>query len=259
MGALFFRVGDVSEPKDLQAMLREAHDDQRQKTLDDIAERKAAGDVPLDDGEGMEPLRDPGPYKPDPRVDGVVVTLRNLSTDDVAYMTTTARVRYLRSRVDEVPQNIDGLVEHSLTLERRARAEMRAFVIKAVASVQGLFEDGSSVDVEKDIADLEANGLLVPLFTAARRYQDLTATEKKTFGLSPRPTSTTSIVTPARDNTESCSAVTGADTGGLSHPNGARSTPAPGASFGASRPTTAPSFGSIVIEHGTAAAMSPHD
>lgn len=185
------RPGAVSPQRSLGAMLRQVHDDNRQRTLDEIKQRTSQG-VPLDDGDG--PLVDPGEYKGSPDLDGVMVSFRSVSAADVA------KAELAISAAIEADSNADLL-----------RA-MRCYVSAIACNLNGLAdEDGAfGIDVLTPAAmdTIESAGLLLPLYQACKVYQYLPGAKKKIYGSAQPLTSVDFSARPASRTSEKSTAAT---------------------------------------------------
>jgi len=192
--------GQCGEPVELQAILREAHEAQREARSVEIAARVKAG-APLDDdtrwadvsaavhelhaganardtgrvseaarqvstlvdGHTLEPIE---PYSPSPDLDGIVVTLRVVS-DTVR---RNGQARLLVAYQALVKANAAGDVLARREADERM-AEVYADVVGlVVAEIRGL--DGFK-SLDESMEAIRLAGLLEPLYLACRYFLDL--------------------------------------------------------------------------------------
>lgn len=137
-------------------------------------------------------LREVGPYQTRPEVDGIEVRLRALRARDLsALRARLARCEYKGS---------DGTSPEAWEADGAFYDAIRPFLAACVAGVRGhlspVGEPLPAVEAEgalpEDVLDtLEAAGMLVYLFSAARDWQALNPLQRRGFGL-PRPSTSPS-------------------------------------------------------------------
>lgn len=235
IGAWPPRVGDLAPWRNLGAMLRSKWDDDRAAVLSEIRERTAIG-VPLDDSEpeDSDPIKDPGAYPHDPKLDDISVRLMNADPDDVARMKVSA-LRVELALVSQ-PDNSDG----TLDLIEELRAVARRFLTQSVQAlaVKGVGEFGGDDGLSDDDLNWAGRaGILFQLFNVARRFHALTVEERGNYGapvlsISVGPNSTAADALPSG---APCSDAGEAPVASGSKATNTNPTPAPGGSLSATR------------------------
>lgn len=233
---ILFREGASSGLRSLQAILHERQEAIRAAVAKSIAKRKESG-APMDDGDG--PIEMPDPYELDPDLEGVRISVKQVTTDQHA----AARLGWFEAIKD---------AEGAAARDKAGRKVMRDFVALALDDLDGLYfdEDKTERVTAGDLATLEVNGLLTPIFQACLRWQELSALEKKHCGSSLPSTSPNTTVTSAIPDFASIAVATATGIATMGGPtNGAPTTRAqsdtsgktlgPGTSFGPSTPPTA--------------------
>lgn len=162
-----FRAGYIGGLQPLNTLLRIKHEDDRAAVLADIAAREESG-APSDDL--AEPLRDPGEFEPHESLDGVLVSIRVMSVDEVR-----------RSKeIYDVPGEMD--VDER---ERKIRFRMLDIVRSGVGEVQGIENERGPMSLDDFTADdmqvPEVWGLIFTLMTVTLHFQYLVGEKKKAF------------------------------------------------------------------------------
>lgn len=202
------RPGAISSPRNLDEMLRQRHEAEREaiakererrerdgiplsddepwtlralRALDGINDAMADGRESIEDarkalvalqGALSEPLADPGEYEADPEAETLSVRLRSLSHQQVADLLEQVQ----RAAKSEQPGEFQRAIEE--------------FVALGVHSVEGFEDDAGLVVVEASgerlpeeaLEVIRMSGRLLGLYVVARDFQGLTGAEKKAFG-----------------------------------------------------------------------------
>jgi hypothetical protein len=206
------RAGQTTSPRPLLGILREAHEDLVAASEADQRTRAEAG-APQDD----DALRPPAPWVDRPELADVVVAFRAVSHEQ--YLEAVLRVSeaYRGLSQADKEEGLKGMLAGSVALQ----AAMADFVQAAVATVGGLEDEqgpytlGSERGLSlSDINAIKASGLLGDLYAAAKRYQELSASEKKHCGLRGQPISGSLSATAAQSSGDKSVAATVVQLGG---------------------------------------------
>ena len=204
------RAGQTTSPRPLVSILREAHQDLVEAAQRDRRTREDAG-APIDD----DAIAEPAPWVDRPELDGVEIAFRAVSHE--AYLEAVLRVSEAFRGMQTEGRDLKALLGGSAALQ----AAMADFVSRAVASVSGLEDEqgpytlgGDKGLTLNDIETLKGCGLLGDVYAAAKRYQELGASEKKVCGLRQQPTSQTSNATNAQSSGVQSEAATVVQLGG---------------------------------------------
>lgn len=175
---IVFRAGSILEKKSLGGILRARWDDNRKAILAAIERRKATG-TPLDDGDGA--LADPGEYRGDEELDGVIVSIRALSVADHQVLTSSLASASKAIEESTGAARDTAIIDESLVC--------RTALEKCISTIEGLSEDGEKAVVrvsptmsDSDWEMLGASGLVQPLITACMWIQSVRGEQKKTSG-----------------------------------------------------------------------------
>jgi len=177
---IVFRAGSILDKKSLGGILRARWDDNRKAILSAIERRKANG-TPLDDGDGA--LADPGEYRGDAELDGVIVSIRALSVAD--HQVLTSSLVSASKAIEEATgaARDTAIIDESLVC--------RTALEKCISTIEGIKEatDGERTVVrvsptmsDSDWEMLGASGLVQPLITACMWIQSVRGEQKKTSG-----------------------------------------------------------------------------
>lgn len=155
------RVGSVSPLLVLDDVLRDRHDDLRLGVDREIAARKDRGTL-LD---GLEPI---APYETNTDYATVLVRIRTVARSLLEEIDVLLR---------DVTERVVGDVATTLRRHEDAVALQARLVAAAIVEVQGLGDDDGPVVVandvgltDRDVDLLRTNGLLTPLFAAAKSW-----------------------------------------------------------------------------------------
>lgn len=197
MSIILLHAGELDEPRSLQECLREMHDDERARRLAEIDRRTFNGSL---HNEPSGPIVDPGPYVPNPALDGISIRVRVLDArraDILNAQHAKALKRYLKA--DEQPEDVrdDVVVAEAKGAVFDAR---RTYVAETIAGIEGV--EGVQIASGGALSDgtldaLERAFLINPLYSAARFIQGLDAKKAARCGRSPVSTSASSIAVPA--------------------------------------------------------------
>lgn len=192
------RAGQTTTPRSLVAILKEAHQDLVEAAQRDRKAREDAG-APID----ADAMQEPAPWVDRPELADVMVAFRAVSHE--AYLEAVLRVGEAYREMSGEGKDLKAIVSGSAAIQ----SAMGDFVSRAVVSVSGLEdEDGPyTLGGEKglslnDIQTIQASGLLGDIYAAAKRYQELSAAEKKHCGLRQLGIYTSSNAIAAQSNGE---------------------------------------------------------
>lgn len=204
------RAGQTSSRRPLVNILKEAHQDLVEAARKDRQTREDAG-APVDD----DALREPAPWVDRPELGGVEVAFRAVSHE--AYLEAVLRVSEAFRGMQVDGHDLKALVGNSAALQ----AAMADFVARAVVSVSGLEDEAGPYTLGgdkgltlNDIETLKGCGLLGDIYAAAKRFQELSASEKKVCGLRQQPTFQNSNAINAQPSGAPCEGVTVVHLGG---------------------------------------------
>ena len=216
MPTLLIYPGTHGEPVALQDVLREAHEafrearqkqiEARQKKrvpLDDSTDWQAVAEavasvslahgerdsvkvgrharelVELVDGNTLEVV---GPYKPDPALDGIVVTMQVVDDATRRMWNAETQAAWMAIRAARVADDAVKAQQALNGLDATA-AKVVAGVVVKIEGVEGL-----KATVAESMPGLILAGLLTPLYTAARHFLELPAPKAVRCGLPPLST-----------------------------------------------------------------------
>jgi hypothetical protein len=175
---IVFRAGSILEKKSLGGILRARWDENRKAVLSIIERRKATG-TPLDDGDGA--LSDPGEYRGDAELDGVIVSIRALSVADHQVLTSSLVAASKAIEEATGAARDTAIIDESLVC--------RTALEKCISSIEGLSDGDERITVrvsptmsDSDWEMLGASGLVQPLITACMWIQSVRGEQKKTSG-----------------------------------------------------------------------------
>ena len=206
------RAGQTTSPRPLLGILKEAHQDLVAAAEADQKIREEAG-APLD----ADALRAPAPWVDRPELADVVVSFKAVSHEQ--YLEAVLRVSEAYRGLSQADKEdgLKGMLAGSVALSQA----MADFVQAAVATVGGLEDEqgpytlgGERGLILSDINAIKASGLLGDLYAAAKRYQELGASEKKLCGLRQQPISGNLSATDAQSSGDKSAAATVVQLGG---------------------------------------------
>lgn len=179
---------------DVQAFLRDLHDDRRESTLLELMRRK-------DNGSPLDGLADPGPYVALEQLDGVRARFIALADQDARAFSAAE----LQARLGF--KDSQGPIEEKLVVDEVV-IERGKMVVAAVKLLAGVFKEDVTEITAEHLGALARSRILTPLWQAVSAFQDLPEKKALRFGLSPAPTSATSTAASAASLSDALAAAT---------------------------------------------------